>query len=207
MAITVVLADDHPMILDGVEHLLGQENDVTVVARCLDGPSALAAAREFRPDVLVLDLAMPGQGGLEISRKLKDENLGTRVVLYTGAIDGKSLAEAAAVGVKGIALKESPPSFLVECIRRVAAGLVCVDPGASVKVYDTLGRREPGTLLTQRELELVEMIGRGLRNKEIADLLCVTEGTVKTHLHNIFQKIDVKSRLELLHYAKEAGLA
>ena len=122
MPITLVLADDHPLILDGIENLFQLEKDFKLVARCVDGEEALRAVRVHRPDVLVLDIRMPVRDGLSVLREMKKEKLPTRAVLLTAALDEDELAEAVRLGVRGLVLKELAPKLLVQCIRQVHAG-------------------------------------------------------------------------------------
>jgi len=211
MPIRIVLADDHPLILDGLENLFRLEPDFQVLARCMNGVETLKAVRQHRPDILILDIRMPAKDGIEILREMRKENLSTRVVLLTAALDEKELLEAAHLGVQGIILKEMAPRLLIQCIRKVQAGEQWIERRSTMQALEKMMQREAASreiasLLTQREMVIVRMVAGGLRNKEIADKLCISEGTVKVHLHNIFEKLGVDSRLALLRYAQEKGL-
>jgi DNA-binding NarL/FixJ family response regulator len=212
MTITLVLADDHPIVLDGLEQLFRLEPDFRVVARCRDGEEALRALREHRPDVLVLDVRMPRLDGLAVLREIRSWDLPTRVVLLTAALDEEHLVEALRLGAGGVVLKEMAPNLLVEAVREVHAGGRWLDKRSFTRALGSLlqegggGAREVQAL-TPRELEIVRMVSRGLRNRAIADQLCISEGTVKIHLHNIYQKTGVDGRLELALYAQGRGLA
>ena len=211
MPITLVVADDHPLILDGIENLVQLEKDFQLVARCSDGEGALRAVRAHRPDVLVLDVRMPARDGLEVLRELKKDKLPTRVVLLTAAVDENELAEAVRLGVRGLVLKELAPKLLVQCIRQVHAGELWLERRAVTTALEKLvhreaGRKEISRLLTPREVEIVHQVAAGLRNREIAQRLFIGEGTVKIHLHNIYQKLGVDSRLKLTRYAQDKGL-
>ena len=212
MPITLVLSDDHPLILDGLENLFRLEKDFKVVARCLDGEEAVKAVRKHKPDVLVLDIRMPGTDGLSLLREMKKEKLSTRVVLLTGALDEDELAEAVRLGVRGLVLKEMAPKLLVQCIRQVHAGELWLEKRSVTSALEKLlqreaGQREVALLLTPREIEIVKQVAAGLRNIEIAKRLFISEGTVKMHLHNIYQKLGVDSRTKLTRYAQEKGFA
>ena len=211
MAITLVLSDDHPLILDGMENLFRLEKDFKVVARCLDGEDTVKAVRKHKPDVLVLDIRMPGADGLSVLREIKKEKLSTRVMLLTGALDEEELAEAIRLGVRGLVLKEMAPKLLVQCIRQVHAGELCLEKRSVSLALEKLlqreaGQREVAQVLTPREIEIVKQVAAGRRNTEIGKRLFISEGTVKMHLHNIYQKLGVDSRINLTRYAQEKGL-
>ncbi len=210
MAIRVVLADDHPLILDGMENLLRLEGDFEVAARCTTGAETLSVVREQRPDILVLDVRMPEIDGLEVMRRLRLEGLDTRVVILTTAMEDDEVIEAIRLGVRGIVLKEIAPAILVQCLRAVHGGGRWIEPQSISRAMEKLirkeaGAREAAALLTPREMEVVRMVAQGLRNREIADKLFVSEGTVKVHLHNIYEKLGIASRLALGLYAREKG--
>jgi len=211
MTIRLVVADDHPLVLNGVENLLRLEEDFQLLARCKDGLEVLPAVRLQRPDIVILDIRMPGKDGLTIAREILAEKLPTRVVLFTAELDEDQLLEAIRAGVRGIVMKEMEPQLLVQCIRKVHAGGQWLERRTTSLSLEKLMRREAGTreisaLLTPRETGMVRMVAQGLRNKEIADQLFISEGTVKTHLHNIYEKLRVESRLALMRYAQEKGL-
>jgi DNA-binding NarL/FixJ family response regulator len=211
MPIRLVLADDHPLVLDGLENLFRTEEDIQVIARCINGVETLQAVREHLPDVLVLDIRMPVKDGLEVVRELRKEKLPTRVVLLTAVLEERELLEAMRLGVQGIVLKEMAPQMLLRCIRKVHAGEQWIELRSAKQALEKLLRREAGTrevaaILTPQEMTIVRLVADGLRNKEIADKLHISEGTVKVHLHNIFEKLKVDSRLSLLRYAQEKGL-
>ncbi len=212
MPITLVLADDHPIILDALENLCDQEKDFNVVARCVNGEETLQAVRKHRPDILVLDIRMPKKSGLDVLRLMKQENLPTRVVVLTAALDEDEVVEALNLGVAGVVLKEMAPNLLVQCIRKVHAGEQWLEKRSVGRALEKMLQREASArllvgTLTPREVEIVRMVATGLRNKEIADKLSITEGTVKIHLHNVYEKLGVDSRLALTLYAQEKGLA
>lgn len=211
MPIRIVLADDHPIVLGGLHQLLSLESDLAVVARCTNGTDALAAVRRERPDIFIADLTMPGFTGLELLREVTAAALPVKVILLTARIDHEEVLEAMRLGVAGIVLKESAPLQILDCIRRVAAGEQWIDQVIGRRTIDGMLRRQASTeraasVLTARELEVVRMVARGLSNKEIADSLSISEGTVKSHLRAIFEKLDVSSRMKLSVYAREQML-
>lgn len=211
MSIGLVLADDHPLVLDGLANLFSQEEDITVLARCRDGEETLRAVRQHRPDVLILDIRMPGKNGLEVLRELHREGLPTRVVLLTAGLDEDEVLEAVRLGARGVILKEMAPQLLVQCVRKVAAGEQWLEKRSFSRALEKMLRREAGArqvagVLTPREIEIVRMVASGLRNQQIADKLHISEGTVKIHLHNIYEKLQVDGRVALTLYARDKGL-
>lgn len=212
MPIRLVIADDHPIFLGGLQQLLGLEKDFELIAVCGGGAAALEAILRDPPDVAVLDIRMGGMGGLEVARRLAGDSVTrTRLVLLTASIAEEEAIEAVRLGVRGVLLKEMAPRLLIECIRKVHAGERWIEKGSFGQVVEKLARREAAAAeiaraLTPRELEIVRLVGRGLRNREIAENLYVSEGTIKAHLHKIFKKLKVRTRSTLARYAVEKGL-
>jgi DNA-binding NarL/FixJ family response regulator len=211
MAIRLVVADDHPIILDGLEVLFRMEQDIQVVARCVNGEEALQAVRQHRPDILILDIRMPGKDGLAVLREMRDTDLSTQVVLLTVALEEDETLEALRLGVRGVVLKVMAPQMLVQCVRKVHAGEQWLERRSVGRALEKLlsreaGAREVAGVLTPREIEVVRMVAAGFRNKEIGDKLSISEGTVKIHLHHIYEKLHLTGRLELARYAQDKGL-
>jgi DNA-binding NarL/FixJ family response regulator len=209
--ISIVLADDHPIVLDGLENLFRLEPDFRGVARCVNGEESLAAVRRHRPDVLILDIHMPRNDGLTVVRELRREKLQTQVVLLAAALEDEEVMEALRLGVRGMLLKELAPQMVVRCVRKVHAGEQWIEKQSFGRALDSLLRREAGereasSVLTPREIEMVRMVARGLRNKEMSEQLAISEGTVKIHLHNIYRKLKVESRVELILFAQSKRL-
>jgi DNA-binding NarL/FixJ family response regulator len=211
MPISLVLVDDHPIILQGLQRLFERESDFRVVRSCAGGEEALAAVRVNPPDVLVLDLKMQDLHGLDVLRTLRAEHRECRTVILTAAMRDDEVSAALELGVAGIVLKESPPAALVECVRAVHEGKRSIDRDMLERASGGARKRTPigvtgTTTLTPRELEIVRLVAQGLRNKELANRLSITEGTVKIHLHNIYDKLGVDGRLELVLCAQQRGL-
>ena len=209
--IRVILADDHPLVLNGLYHLLREYPEFEVLDRCSSGNEALAAARRHCPDILVLDLLMPGMDGLAVVRALNESDASPAVVLLTAQLHEDQLIEALRLGVRGFVLKEMATKLLVECLRRVHAGGQWLEKDSAGKAMAKLVRREAkgreiAGLLTPREIEVVTMVAKGFSNKEIGSHLCIAEGTVKIHLHNIYEKLKINRRAELVKFAEEYGL-
>jgi DNA-binding NarL/FixJ family response regulator len=209
--IRVILADDHPLVLNGLYHLLLEFPEFEVLARCSSGTEAIAAVQRNRPDVLVLDLLMPGVDGLGVARQLHTLGDPPRIVLLTAQLSEDQLIEALQLDIRGFVLKEMATKLLVECLRRVHAGGQWLEKDSAARVMAKLVRREAkgreiSALLTPREIEVVRMVAKGLANKEIASALCIADGTVKIHLHNIYEKLKINRRAELVRVADEYGL-
>jgi len=207
----LVLADDHRLVLEALQHLLDLEEDLEVVATCVDGREALAAVRRHHPDVLVLDLRMPQLDGLGVLRELAAARDPTRVVVLTAGVDQREVVEAIRLGARGVVLKEMPLRLLLQCLRKVHAGEQWLEMRAVTAALESLMRRERGTaemrgLLTPRELSVLRLLAKGLRNLEIGEQLHIGEGTVKTHLHNMYRKLGVDGRMALMRVAREKGL-
>ena len=212
MPITLVLSDNHPIVLSGLEAIFKAEKDFEIRDYCLDGGQTLNAVRKYKPDILVLDLRIPGKDGLTVLRELKKDKLATNVVLLTAAVDEEELAEAVSLGVRGLVLKELATKLIVQCLRHVHAGELWLEKRSVSNALEKLLRREAGRVevahvLTPREIEIVKQVAVGLHNTEVAKSLFISEGTVKMHLHNIYGKLRLDSRLKLSRYAQEMRLA
>jgi DNA-binding NarL/FixJ family response regulator len=211
MPIRLVLGDDHPIVLDGLENLFRLEPDFRVVARCMNGEECLVAVRRHQPDVLVLDIRMPRKDGLGVLRELHREKHPVKVVLLAAALEEDEVLEALRLGVRGMVLKELAPQMVIQCVRKVYAGEQWLEKQAFGRALETLlrreaGEREAGSVLTPRELEMVGMVARGLRNKEMSERMNISEGTVKIHLHHIYRKLKVENRVDLILYAQSKRL-
>jgi DNA-binding NarL/FixJ family response regulator len=211
MPIRLVVADDHPLILDALQQLFSLEPDFQLLACCRNGTETLQAVKDYQPDVLILDVRMPGQDGLAVLREMREEHCPTRVVLLTAGLEEHETLEAVRLGAHGVVLKEMASHLLVQCVRKVHAGGQWLERHSISRALETMlrhqdGRRDMTSLLTPRELEIVRLVAGGARNKSIADTLAISEGTVKIHLHNIYKKLPLDSRLALTLYAREKGL-
>lgn len=209
--IRLVLVDDHPLIVRGLQTLFAGEPDFEVVAACLTSTEGLAAVREHRPDIVLLDIRMPGIDGFGMVRAMNGDPVSPRIVLLTAEIDERATLEAVRLGVQGIVLKDMPSHQLLECLRKVHAGEHWVEQRSVGRalagfVQREAALREISRVLTAREIEVVRMVAGGLRSAGIASQLHVSEGTVKTHLHRIYEKLGVDGRVQLLLLARERGL-
>ncbi len=195
---SLVLCDDHPLILRGLADLIAADTDIDIVATCGDGQQAIDAILKHMPDVAVLDISMPQRDGIDVLRQVAREQWPVRVVFLTGCITDEQVIQAIAAGAYGIVLKESAAASLVDCLRHVAEGRKwlpsnIVQPAIS-RASAAARRTSPFELLTRREKEVARLIADGLSNKDVAARLALSEGTVKMHLHTIYSKLGVDNR-------------
>lgn len=210
-SIRIVIADDQPLFLDGLENFLRREKGLTIIARCASGDEALLAVRKHRPDVLLLDFCMPGKNGLDVLRAIRKERLPVRVVLLAALLEDDQVVEAVRLGVAGIFLKGMASQPLIQCIRAVHAGERWLERGSTGRALEQLVRQDDSardviSLMSQREVEIVCLVASGLRNQEISKKLFISEGTVKVHLHNIYHKLALNGRFALSRYARDKRL-
>jgi DNA-binding NarL/FixJ family response regulator len=214
MTIKLVLVDDHPLVLNGLELLFSTDPELKVLASCSDGAVALEIVARHQPDILLLDLKMPKMDGLKVLRELHKLAPHPKVVILTAALDEDEVLEAIQLGVRGVVLKEMAPALLIQCIKKVYAGGEWIEKNSVSRALEKMLKRESEkqnlqTLterLTPREIDLIRLVAIGHSNKQIAEQRHISEGTVKAHLHNIFDKLQIKSRIALTLYAQNNGL-
>ncbi len=217
--IRIVIADDHPIVRDGLKKLLSLEDDFEVVGEASDGREVLDRLQELDPDVLLLDLRMPNLDGLAALQVLQQSNNRTKVIVLTASEDKNEFVQAMKLGCSGIVLKQTAPDLIVKSIRKVHSGEIWLDSHTTAAVMrqfaapgDAGGPSVAGSKsrerspLSQREREIVQLVAQGFKNKEMAEKMFISEQTVKNHLHNIFDKLGVSDRLELALYAIHKGL-
>ena len=214
--INLVIADDHPIFRDGLRRLLEAESDLKVMGEASDGAEAVKLARQIKPDILLLDLAMPKHPGLEALRDLSTGAASpVRVILLTAAAEKSQIVEALQLGARGVVLKDSATQLLLKAIHTVMSGEYWVGRESVsnlVQYLRTLMQsssdeaRQKKFGLTPRELEIVSAVVAGYSNKEIAEYFKISEDTVKHHLSNIFDKLGVSTRLELALFAVNQSL-
>lgn len=205
-AIRIVIADDHAIFRDGLKRLLATQEDFRIIGEASDGKEAIALANELKPDILLLDLAMPRVPGMEVLRELSQHEVAVRTILLTAAIQPFAVTSALQLGARGIVLKASPPELLLKSIRSVHEGQFWVGSEAVTAWARTGQPSTTGFGLTTREVEIISAIREGNSNREIASKLAISEETVKRHLSNIYGKLGVSSRLELAVLATEQHL-
>jgi two-component system nitrate/nitrite response regulator NarL len=198
----VLLVDDHPMIASALEMLL-RESDYEFLGRARTAAEASKQVAGLKPDLLLLDVNLPDSSGLDVLRKLSRTRTRPRVILLTAGMDESQLLGAADLNPEGMVLKTSDPGLLTECMDAVVAGRRWVDPEIVERTRQAEEKAASAPPLTRRERELVELVRQGLRNRDIAAELGVTEGTVKVYLHAIFDKFHVENRTELALRAAE----
>ena len=202
---TVLVADDHPLMRDGVAGLFAG-TEFQIVALVNDGTAALEAIRTHQPTVAVLDINMPGHSGVDLLRMARTEGWETLIVLLTAGVDADLLDEAFKLGADGLVLKDAAGDMLLRAVRGAIDGEPWFDKSAMQQVIAHIGSMPPsGPSLTARENDVARLVANGRRNKEIAHELGISEGTVKMHLHNLYQKLEIGSRTELVIIARDRG--
>lgn len=212
----VLLVDDHPLVRDGIASLL-MAKGLEVAGEAGDGTEALHKARQLHPDVILMDIRMPGLNGLEATRLIKTEMPEVKIIMLTVSDDDQDLFEAIKSGAEGYLLKSLEGEQFFELLEGIDRGEAPMSPGMAAKILNEFARRakqEPERevtppdheTLTDRETEVLQLVAGGLSNKEIADILTISENTVKFHLKNILAKLHTRNRTEAVAYALQTGL-
>lgn len=212
--IRVLLVDDHTLFRNGIKALLRRHKEFEVVGEAGDGLEGVKRAKSLEPDVVLLDIHMPGVSGKEAVRLIREEAPGCQVVMLTVSEDAEDLIEAVQAGARGYLLKNIETDFLLESLRRAARGesvMAAQMTGKLLAGVRTMGREGPAEetaeKLSPREREIVVLLAKGASNKEIANTLNLAESTVKIHVQNVFKKLNLSSRVQVAVYAVEHGLA
>jgi DNA-binding NarL/FixJ family response regulator len=212
--IRVLIVDDQALIRAGFRMILEAQEDIEVVGEADDGQDALRVLRELEPDVVLMDVRMPKLDGLEATRRIVAGGAATQILVLTTFDGDETVYEALKAGAAGFLLKSAPPARLVEAVRTVASGEALLAPIITRRLIEEYVRRPPPgarapeglEALTDRELEVLNLIARGLSNGEIAALLVVSEATVKTHVNRVLGKLDLRDRVQAVVLAYECGL-
>lgn len=202
---SVLLADDHPFMRAGVEAVL-RGTQFHVVAMANDGDEAMIAVSRHNPEICIFDIRMPRRSGVEVLQAMREKGDTRPVVLLTAALEDHSLLGAVRAGVNAIVLKDGAEDALLNALEKVASGQKSIPEELLQRALDlslTGGKSDPLAPLAPRERQIASHVGRGLRNREIADALAMSEGTVKVYLHTIYQKLGIKNRTELALIAHE----
>jgi two-component system NarL family response regulator len=201
-SIRILVADDHPLLREGLIALLGRQPDMKVIAEAEDGNQALVLFRQHRPDIALVDLRMPGIGGLEVTQVICKEFPNAKIIVLTTYDGDEDIYRALQAGAKSYLLKEMPRKDLLETVRLVHSGKRHIP----AEVASKLAERTYSSELSDRELDVLKLIVKGKGNKEIAGLLELTEGTVKSYIHHIFSKLGVTDRTEAATIALQRGI-
>ena len=208
--IQVLVVDDHPVLREGVVSILAAEPGIRVIGELGSAEYALRRLNEVRPDVIVLDIRVPGMSGIDLCSELRERHPRLRPVILTAFPGDSVLMEALAAGARAFVLKESGPAVLREAVRAVAKGDIYVDARVTGKLVAiaTRGRQAKGPFgLTVQEMRVVELLPKGMTNRDIGEHLGISEATVKTHLHNAMRKLQVGNRAQAVAVAQREGLA
>jgi NarL family two-component system response regulator LiaR len=209
--ITVMIVDDHAMVRHGAASYLEAQEDIHVVAEAASGEEALTFAKEYVPDVVLMDLVMPGLDGVEATRRLKDSSPRTQIIILTSFHEDEHIFPALQAGAISYLLKDVKAAELVEAIRRAACGEATLHPRIAERVIKEFRIGDPDrqqlfTHLTEREMEVLKLIAKGFSNQKIADQLVISVGTAKGHVSNILGKLHLADRTQAAVYAWKEGL-
>jgi len=206
--ISVIIADDHSMVRQGLKQILELEDDIIVVAQASNGEEAVKLARIHKPDIILMDINMPGTNGLQAIKELKFEKHPSKIIVLTIHEDREYLFKTLQMGAEGYVLKDAEPSVLIQAIRSVHTGQSYIQPNMTKELVKEFNRvtlhekdKHEENNLTSREVEVLELIAEGMINKEIAKTLYISEKTVKNHVSNIFKKLNVSDRTQAAIYA------
>jgi len=210
-SIRVLIADDHVLVREALSKLLEAKPGLEVVAQASDGLEAIEKARSVQPDVILMDLAMPGMDGIKATREIRRENPNARILVLTSFSEDKRVYSAIKAGAMSYLLKDSSPLELVQAIHAVYRGETSLQPSIARKLIREISR-PPKLLpaeqpLTARELEVLELVARGLPNRDIAKALVISEGTVRAHMSHILSKLHLANRTQAALYALRKGLS
>ena len=199
MRTNVLIADSCPVVVQGLRKVLGAQHNFKIVACCSDGMSCIEAIRSLRPDIAFLDISMRGLTGLEVLSIVNSEGFSTRVVFFTASVEDSELVKSAAAGAYGVILKNAAPEFLVKSLQQVADGqrLFPLPSSDQVSREQSAVSANTLTVLTNREHQIMCLVSEGLSNKEIGRRLNISDGTIKVHLHHIYEKLEISNRTAL----------
>lgn len=204
--IQVLIADDHPIVRSGIHNELSSHIDIQIVGEATNGDQALQLSTMLRPDILLLDINMPGLRAVDVIRRLREQPGAPRVIVLTVLEDEEHMISLLSAGARGYILKDEQPAIIVGAVRAVDQGALWLSARVArviERVDDNSADRTPEKMLTPRELEVLRLMARGWSNLKIAQNMCVTEATIKFHVGNIYDKLSVTSRVEAILYAAQ----
>jgi len=205
--IRILIADDHTILRQGLKLILGEDPAFTVVGEAANGEEAVAQTLKLAPDIVLMDVKMPGMDGIEAARRIRAAQPQVRILMLTVSDTDQDLFGALKAGARGYLLKNAEARQVLEALHRVSAGEAILPPTLAARVLDEFAAPPQGPEpLTGRETEIIRLIAQGLGNKEIAAALSLSENTVKTHVRHILDKLQLRSRAEAAAYAVQAGL-
>jgi DNA-binding NarL/FixJ family response regulator len=209
-SIKILIVDDHTVVRDGLTTMFGREQEFTVVGQAKNGLEAVERARALQPDIILMDLRMPELDGVSAMRQIGAEAAAIKFIVLTTYDSDEYIFDAIEAGARGYLLKDASREELFEAVRAVHRGESLIEPGVAAKVLDRFSElsRQAGetTVLSEREVDVLKLLAGGRANKEIAASLSISESTVKTHVANIFQKLDVNGRTEAVTEALQRGI-
>lgn len=207
MTIKVLIVDDHAVVRQGLRMLLDTPQPlIDVQGEAADGPMALQMAQNLQPDVILMDLLMPGMNGIETIHNMRANGIQSKILALSSSLEDQLIKQALQAGAQGYVLKASRAADLVEAIERVAAGQTALDPAAAQVLMNQVRSSDPLETLTPREREVFDLMVRNQTNSQIAETLNIGETTVRTHIMNIFDKLTLRDRTQVMIYALKRGL-
>ncbi len=208
--IRVLIVDDHTVVRGGLATMLGRQSDITVVGEAKNGLEAVERSQELQPDLILMDLRMPEMDGVEAMRQIRAKNTDVKFIVLTTYDSDEYIFDAIEAGAKGYLLKDATRDEIFQAVRAVHRGESLIQPGVAARVLDRFAQLSrqttPASLLSDREFEVLQSMAKGGGNKEIASQLSISESTVKTHISNIFQKLEVGSRTDAVTQALQRGI-
>ncbi len=211
--IKIMIVDDHTVVRDGLSAMLGRQEDFTIVGEAQNGLEAIEKTKDLNPDVILMDLRMPELTGVEAMRRIREDDPDAKFIVLTTFDSDEYIFDAIEAGAKGYLLKDASRDDLFKAVRAVHRGESLIEPGVAAKILNRLAQlsrqsAEPASVdvLSERELEVLQLMAKGSANKEIAASLSISESTVKTHVANIFQKLEVNHRTEAVTQALQKGI-
>jgi DNA-binding NarL/FixJ family response regulator len=213
-AIRILVADDHELFRSGLAMMLSSEDGIEVVGEASDGAEAVRLAVEHVPDVILMDVRMPKRSGIEATQQIREEVPSARILMLTVSDEEADLYDAVKSGATGYLLKDASIDEVLEAIKSVQAGQSTISPSMASKLMAEFSaitkkqtqKQQPGPKVTDREMEVLQLVAKGMSNREIAKALFISENTVKNHIRNILEKLQLHSRMQAVYYAVREGL-